>query len=261
MDNEIRLTGGRITQAVMRRGDFVHRSVCANSPFVHEVLRFLEGRNANRAPRFHGIDERGREILDYIDGTVPDNLGRFSAEQCRQAARIIKTLHDHLKYFPGCPDGWTVCHNDLSPCNFVFAGGEPIAVIDWDAAAFERANLNAYTLERATQVRHFGRDRRMDETVLPYFAYPENWPNRFLGERRSLDLAQFAPVASEYYQRLGWDPATGRPTRATMDATGVPGAYEAMAAGADAAPATELPDESPITHMTESTPETEREPA
>ncbi|NLG25612.1 MAG: phosphotransferase [Clostridiales bacterium] len=136
MDNEIRLTGGRITQAVMRRGDFVHRSVCANSPFVHEVLRFLEGRNANRAPRFHGIDERGREILDYIDGTVPDNLGRFSAEQCRQAARIIKTLHDHLKYFPGCPDGWTVCHNDLSPCNFVFAGGEPIAVIDWDAAAF-----------------------------------------------------------------------------------------------------------------------------
>jgi len=34
-----------------------------------------------------------------------------------------------------------------------------------------------------------------------------------------------------------------------------------MVAGAASAPATELPDESPITHMTESTPETEREPA
>ena len=30
----------------------------------------------------------------------------------------------------------TVCHNDLSPCNFVFRDEHPIAVIDWDAAAF-----------------------------------------------------------------------------------------------------------------------------
>ena len=30
----------------------------------------------------------------------------------------------------------TVCHNDLSPCNFTFINGRPTAVIDWDAAAF-----------------------------------------------------------------------------------------------------------------------------
>jgi aminoglycoside phosphotransferase (APT) family kinase protein len=28
-----------------------------------------------------------------------------------------------------------VCHNDLSPCNFVFQEGKPIAIIDFDAAA------------------------------------------------------------------------------------------------------------------------------
>ena len=28
-----------------------------------------------------------------------------------------------------------VCHNDLSPCNFVFQGKTPIAIIDFDAAA------------------------------------------------------------------------------------------------------------------------------
>ena len=28
-----------------------------------------------------------------------------------------------------------VCHNDLSPCNFVFRNGLPIAIIDFDAAA------------------------------------------------------------------------------------------------------------------------------
>ena len=28
-----------------------------------------------------------------------------------------------------------VCHNDLSPCNFVFRAGVPVAIIDFDAAA------------------------------------------------------------------------------------------------------------------------------
>jgi len=29
----------------------------------------------------------------------------------------------------------TVCHNDLSPCNFVFRDDVPVAIIDFDAAA------------------------------------------------------------------------------------------------------------------------------
>src|SRR5207247_9326119 len=28
-----------------------------------------------------------------------------------------------------------VCHNDLSPCNFVFRNGRPVGLIDFDAAA------------------------------------------------------------------------------------------------------------------------------
>ncbi|MGC9360329.1 MAG: aldehyde ferredoxin oxidoreductase N-terminal domain-containing protein [Anaerolineae bacterium] len=123
--------------------------------------------------------------------------------------------------------------------------------VDWDAAAFERANLNAFALERALQVRHFGRDRRMDESVLPYFAYPENWANRFVGERRALDLIQFETVASEYYQRLDWDAATGRPTEDAMQATGIEDAYGDMVAGAAQSEPGELPEEPPITYMTE----------
>ena len=123
--------------------------------------------------------------------------------------------------------------------------------VDWDAAAFERANLNAFTLERARQVRHFRRDRRMDESVLPYFTYPENWANRFVGERRALDLDRFEPVASEYYQRLDWDAVTGRPTEEAMQATGIDDAYADMVAGAAQAEAVELSEELPITYMTE----------
>ncbi|MDD7646473.1 MAG: phosphotransferase [Ruminococcus bromii] len=136
MEQEILLTGGRITQGVARRGDRVYRPMCANSDFVHRVLVFLEKIGAECVPRFYGTDDRNREILSYLEGSVPPDLGWFSEEQCCRAAFIVKKLHDHLRSFPGCPEGMTVCHNDLSPCNFVFSGERPVGIIDWDAAAF-----------------------------------------------------------------------------------------------------------------------------
>jgi thiamine kinase-like enzyme len=136
MDEEVLLTGGRVTAEVVRKGNLIYRSMCKNSFFVHQVLRFLEKNEVACAPKYWGIDEKNREMLDYIDGTVPDNLGMFSTKQCCQAVQIIKRLHACLHQFPQCPEGLTVCHNDLSPCNFVFRDEHPIAVIDWDAAAF-----------------------------------------------------------------------------------------------------------------------------
>lgn len=136
MENEILLTGGRITQGVVRIGDFVHRPECAHSGFIHAVLDHLAEKQSPFAPRFHGVDDKGREILSFMEGAVPDNLGEYTPEQCAAAAKIIRALHDALSDFPGCPDGMTVCHNDLSPCNFTFINDRPTAAIDWDAAAF-----------------------------------------------------------------------------------------------------------------------------
>ncbi|MGN0802606.1 MAG: phosphotransferase [Candidatus Faecivicinus sp.] len=136
MEREIPLTGGRITQGVVRIGDRVHRPQCKNAGFVHDVLDHLAQKRIPFAPQFLGVDSSGREILSFLPGDVPDNLGRYTPEQCAAAARIIRALHDALRDFPGCPDGMTVCHSDLSPCNFTFIDGLPAAVIDWDAAAF-----------------------------------------------------------------------------------------------------------------------------
>ena len=114
MNNEIKLTGGRITSEVVRKGDLVYRSMCANSPFVHDVLNFLEANGITFAPCFRGIDSQNREIISYINGKTPANLGLFTTEQCCQATAIIRALHDNLRLFPNCPAGLTVCHNDLS---------------------------------------------------------------------------------------------------------------------------------------------------
>ena len=133
---EIPLTGGRITEGVVRRGKYICRPVCANGGFVHKVLCFLEEKGIAAAPRFHGIDDHGREILDFIEGEVPRDLGEFSDAQCCRAAELIHMFHEIFRMFPGCPAEMTVCHYDLSPCNFVFRDGMPVAVIDWDAAVF-----------------------------------------------------------------------------------------------------------------------------
>ena len=130
---EIPLSGGRVTAGVVRAGDTVRRPCCPNSPFVHRVLSFLEEKDAP-APRFLGLDDRGREIISFLPGQVPDNLGYFSEEQLSAAGKLIRTLHDALSDFPDCSPGETVCHRDLSPCNFLFTGGLPAFVIDWDAA-------------------------------------------------------------------------------------------------------------------------------
>lgn len=134
MKEEI-LTGGRVTAQVVRKGELVHRTPCANAPFVHSVLEFLEARGVDGVPRYRGMDDKGREMLTFLPGEVPGDLGDFTQEQCCRAVELMKELHRCLAEYSGCPSGLTVCHRDLSPCNYVFRQGMPVGIIDWDAAA------------------------------------------------------------------------------------------------------------------------------
>jgi hypothetical protein len=93
-------------------------------------------------------------------------------------------------------------------------------------------------------VRHWGRDRAMDESVLPSFEYPENWVNPLLGERYALDREQFKPVLDDYYRYLGWDVDTGWPTPERLAELDLEGVHEPMAAGAQRAKQT-LPEPPP----------------
>jgi len=133
--NEIILTGGRITPNVTRRGDVVYRPCCSNSDFVHRVLQWIEAEQMPFAPRFLGIADDGREMTSFLPGTSPPDLDFFNDIQLTKASKIIRSLHNGLSGFPGCGNNQTVCHNDLSPCNFMFNNDMPYAVFDWDATA------------------------------------------------------------------------------------------------------------------------------
>lgn len=128
------LEGGRTTPGVVRIGDTVRRPTGPHSPFVHRVLNHLAGKRFQAAPVFGGIDDQDREILSFIPGDVPRELGVFSDDQLTAAARLLRALHDATVDFASTMSDTVVCHGDASPCNHVFRNGLPVALIDFDAA-------------------------------------------------------------------------------------------------------------------------------
>jgi aminoglycoside phosphotransferase (APT) family kinase protein len=83
-------------------------------------------------------DDLGREMFTYVDGEVPRDLAFHDDATLRAAATLIRRFHDLAAEVLSSSERATaevVCHHDLSPCNFVFRDGVPVAIIDFDAAA------------------------------------------------------------------------------------------------------------------------------
>lgn len=134
-EREVSLTGGRLTQGVVRVGDTVRRPMAAHSPFVYRLLRHLEVVGFDGAPRVLEVDAQGREVLSFLEGWVPPNLDHFSDDTLVAAARLLRRLHDATARSELVGEHEVVYHNDPSPCNYVVVNGTPVAFIDFDHAA------------------------------------------------------------------------------------------------------------------------------
>ena len=99
---------------------------------------------------------------------------------------------------------------------FRLATGMDIAESD-----FERMAERVFNLERALQVRNWGRSREVDEHVIPYFEMEENWVNPFLESAVGLERGKFLNLMDEYYRLRGWEVSTGRPTGETLERIGL----------------------------------------
>jgi hypothetical protein len=97
------------------------------------VLRQLERAGFAGAPRFLGIDDRGREILSYFEGEVLiGSPVRLSDTRLVSVSRMIRSFHDATAGTAAAKDQEIVAHNDLGPHNIVFAADEAVGIIDWD---------------------------------------------------------------------------------------------------------------------------------
>jgi hypothetical protein len=145
--DEERLAGGNIS-TVVRVGDTVRRPSGPWTEIVHSLLRHIRNRGFDLAPEPLGIDEHGREILRYIDGSSvggdhPWPGWAWTDDLLIQATSALRRYHDAVSDFrPVEPllsrlgestlgPGDIVCHNDFAPYNVVFRDGLA-GVIDWD---------------------------------------------------------------------------------------------------------------------------------
>jgi Ser/Thr protein kinase RdoA (MazF antagonist) len=138
MNTEIPLGGGAMTGSVVRVGDTVRRPAGPAAERMRDVLLRLERAGFDAAPRWLGVDDRGRDVLTWIEGETITDRGRvhpyiddsaihltFTESQVAGAMRLLRRYHD-------CFAGEVVCHGDFGPWNLVWRDDLPAAIIDFD---------------------------------------------------------------------------------------------------------------------------------
>lgn len=153
MSSEERLSGGNTT-AVHRVGDTVRRPIGHWTPAVHDLLSHLEAVGFTGSPRVLGIDDSGREVLEYVAGEVgtlsPSEplsawfrtedaswaIGRWIRDFQQAQTQLVVDRSKPWRRAPGTSlaGGQVIVHHDVSPYNTVRRPDGSIVVLDWDFA-------------------------------------------------------------------------------------------------------------------------------
>jgi hypothetical protein len=145
---EVLLGGTANRGRVVRVGDTVRRPRTATSHAVHALLRHLERAGFPGATRLLGIDDRGREVLGFLEGEVavrPYPEWVLTDEAMTGVAVLLRSYHDAVEGFDARGYHWAlrpvsgfgpplVSHNDANLDNVVFRSGRAHALIDFDLA-------------------------------------------------------------------------------------------------------------------------------
>ena len=149
MSGEIVLPGG-LTNAgrITRVGDTVRRPRRPTSAATWALLEHLERVGFDGAPRFVGVDDRGREVLSYLPGEAviePYADWALTDEALVSVAALLRHYHEAAASFDAGVHVWPdfvprrfrdglVSHNDPNLDNVIFSGGVAVALIDFDLA-------------------------------------------------------------------------------------------------------------------------------
>jgi hypothetical protein len=143
---EERLTGGNVSDAVVRVGNTVRKPATAATPAIDAFLRHLQVTGFDGAPRSFGVDDRGRHVVEFVPGEMVMGGPPLTLEELARVGGILRRLHDAAASFiPPQDAAWDVaippdreeliCHHDLAPWNLVVDWDRDRWVfIDWDGS-------------------------------------------------------------------------------------------------------------------------------
>jgi hypothetical protein len=149
-EREVLLVGGTANRGrVVRIGDTVRRPIRPTSAATHALLDHLHAVGFTGAPRFHGIDEQGREVLSYVHGTAvtrPYPAWALTDAALVSVAHLLRDYHQAVSGFVYTPHAWPasppepfvgelISHNDVNLDNVVFRDRRAVALIDFDLAS------------------------------------------------------------------------------------------------------------------------------
>jgi hypothetical protein len=136
--------------AVTRVGPHVLRPSNPHSPSIHRWLKTLRESGFDGVPLPVGIEDDGRERLEFIEGEVPLPFPyppwAQSDDALASIAGLMRGLHDASASFDPSGATWSfeiadpkggtvVVHNDVCLENVVFRDGVAAGLLDFDFAA------------------------------------------------------------------------------------------------------------------------------
>jgi hypothetical protein len=147
---EVPLYGGTTNAGLVTRvGDTVRRPTRPTSAATKALLDHLERVGFEAAPRYLGVDDRGREVLSFIPGQAaiaPYPDWAMTDEALISVAQLLRRYHDAVASFD--PNGYRwphplpqrfnrglISHNDPNLDNVIFEDGRAVALIDFDLAS------------------------------------------------------------------------------------------------------------------------------
>jgi hypothetical protein len=143
---EHHLPGG---PGVVRVGSTVRKPAGPWTSTIQSLLTHLRGTGFDLSPEPLGVDERGREMVAWLEGEAafrpwPPILR--TDDGVRVLASTLRRFHDVVRSFdPGASATWRVgrrrvrpneivCHADFAPWNTLWHVDRLVGIIDWDMA-------------------------------------------------------------------------------------------------------------------------------
>ncbi|AJT41628.1 phosphotransferase [Psychromicrobium lacuslunae] len=234
MAEELELAGGNAADFVLRVGQTIRKPWAASTESVQQFLTALRLAGVE-VPRPLGRDEQGRQVIEFVDGTLAMDSGQLNSTELRKVGEMIRIIHDNSpkptpadlaqwKVLIPAPKPDLICHNDLAPWNLIL--GERMVFIDWDgsgpssrlwdlayaAQSFSGLWAGTNPEEARTQLRAFVDGYRADEQQRR--ALPETMVHRV---QAMYELLKRANCAGEQPWAAMFDQGHGAHWKATAE--------------------------------------------